>query len=169
MPVAVFNLGVACWQAVWEHLSPISQVCPPTGCQLMIYQTLFGACIGRHRDNGLQPPDGSHGRLGNSEDENSQIRGSSVLVFTKGPPMTFALSSPPAHLKPWTATKTEYEIDPELTIPLGDGTLYVLTPRTDEQCCHEAWFEESVLRRGADVRRAYVFRWLSKSRLFAVL
>jgi hypothetical protein len=168
MPVAVFDLGVACWQAVWEHLSPISQVCPPTGCQLMIYQTLFGACIGRHRDNGLQPPDGSHGRLGNSEDENSQIRGSSVLVFTKGPPMTFALSSPPAHLKPWTATKTEYEIDPELTIPLGDGTLYVLTPRTDEQCCHEAWFEDSVLRRGADVRRAYVFRWLSKSRLFAV-
>ena len=168
MPTAVFDLGVACWQAVWQHLSPISQACPPTGCQLMIYQTLFGACIGRHRDNGLQPPDGSHGRLGNSEDENSQIRGSSVLVFTKGPPMTFALSSPPAHLKPWTATKTEYEIDPELTIPLGDGTLYVLTPRTDEECCHEAWFEDSVLTRGADVRRAYVFRWLSKSRLFAV-
>ena len=191
IPRAVFELGVACWKAVWDYLSPISQVCvrstvrsytallsefwplpypsqvcPPTGCQLMAYLTVFDSNIGRHRDNGLEPPDGQHCRLGNSVDENSQIRGSSVIVYTAGPPMTFALSAPPRGMMPWEAGKLEYEIQTSLTVTLGEGTLYVLDPRDDENYCHEAWFEPCIIARGADVRRAYVFRWLSKRRLF---
>jgi hypothetical protein len=104
--------------------------------------------------------------LGNSEDENSQIRGSSVMVYSMGPPMTFALSTPPGSKAPWQAPKRTYEIQASLTVSLDDGTLYVLDPRDDENCCHEAWFEESTLAHGADVRRAYVFRWLSKQKLF---
>ena len=142
------------------------QACPPTGCQLMAYLTVFNSNVGRHRDNGLQLPDGKHCRLGNSEDENSQICGSSVMVYTAGPPVTFALSAPPSGKKPWEATKMEYEIHASLTVTLGDGTLYVLDPRDDENYCHEAWFEPCIIARGADVRRAYVFRWLSKRRLF---
>jgi hypothetical protein len=80
--------------------------------------------------------------------------------------MTFALSSPPPGQLPWTATKDEYEIQPALTISLEDGTLYVLDPRDDENHCHEAWFEFDIIARGADVRRAYAFRWLSKQHLF---
>ena len=166
MPRPIFDLGVACWVAAWCYLSPISQVCPPTGCQLLAYLTVFNSCVGRHRDNGLLLPEGQHCRLGNTEDENSQIRGSSVLVYTAGPPMTFALSTPPAGKRPWQATKAEYEIQPALTVALGDGTLYVLDPRDDENCCHEAWFERAIIALGADVRRAYVFRWLSKRKLF---
>ena len=127
IPRAVFELGVCCWQAAWPYLSPISQACPPTGCQLMVYSTLFASCIGRHRDNGLEPPDGQHGRLGNSVDENSQIRGSSVLVYSAGPAMTFALSAPPEGRMPWEAKKTEYEIQLLCTIKktgfLGPGTI----------------------------------------------
>ena len=67
---------------------------------------------------------------------------------------------------PWTAQKAEYEIKPSLVVSLGAGTLYVLDPRDDENFCHEAWFEPEIIARGADVRRAYVFRWLSKRRLF---
>ena len=166
MPVAVFQLGVRCWTAAWAQLSPISQACPPTGCQLMAYLTVFNSSVGRHRDNGVQAPEGKHGRLGNSEDENSQIRGSSVLVYTRGPPMTLALSAPPRGKMPWQARKDEYEIEPSLTVSLDEGTLYVLDPRDDENYCHEAWFEQRIIMRGADVRRAYVFRWLSKRRLF---
>ena len=166
MPRPIFDLGVACWAAAWCYLSPISQVCPPTGCQLMAYLTVFGSCVGRHRDNGLLLPEGQHCRLGNTEDENSQIRGSSVMVYTAGPPMSFALSTPPVGKTPWQAKKVEYEVQPALTVALGEGTLYVLDPRDDENCCHEAWFEAATIALGADVRRAYVFRWLSKRKLF---
>ena len=168
MPLPIFHLGVECWRRAWSYLSPISQVCPPTGCQLLAYHTLFGSTINRHRDNGLLVPGGKHSRLGNSEDENSQIRGSSVLVFSRGAPMTFALSSPPSGKLPWTVTKDEYEIQPALTLSLEDGTLYVLDPRDDENHCHEAWFESDIIARGAHVRCAYVFRWLSKQHVFYV-
>ena len=71
----------------------------------LFYWPLFDSKIGRHRDNGLLlevdnegDSDGeekatraTHARLGHSEDENSQIRGSSVMVYTEGPPMDFAL------------------------------------------------------------------------------
>ena len=43
MPRPVGDLGVACWAAAWSYLSPISQVCPPTGCQLMAYSNLGGS------------------------------------------------------------------------------------------------------------------------------
>ena len=39
MPFDIFSLGVACWRAAWHHLTSISQQAPPTGCQLLVYQT----------------------------------------------------------------------------------------------------------------------------------
>ena len=82
--------------------------------------------------------------------------------------MTFALSTPPLGKPPWETPKDEYEIEPTLTLALEDGTLYILDPRDDENHCHEAWFEDDIIARGADVRRAYVFRWLAKQHAFYV-
>ena len=166
MPMPVFDLGCACREAGYRYLSAISQACPPTGCQLLAYQTLFHATVGRHRDNGLLL-DGGHCRLGHSEDQNSQIRGSSVMVFTPDdPPMTFALVEPPPGKKPWDARKKEYVYRKPLMVPLGRGTLYILDSVDDENFCHEAWFEESIKAIGAQVRLAFVFRWLSKEHRF---
>ena len=56
-------------------------------------------------------------RLGHSEDENSQIRGSSVIVYTEGPPRLFALVKPPRGKKPWNTPKKAYIWDAKLVVP----------------------------------------------------
>ena len=58
-----------------------------------------------------------HSRLGHSEDENSQIRGSSVIVFTEGPPMDFALVKPPEGRSSWNTPKKDYVYDIALVVP----------------------------------------------------
>jgi hypothetical protein len=165
MPKDVFALGVACWKAAWGELSAMSKQMPPTGCQLLVYQTLFNSTIGRHRDNGLTV-DGKDARLGFTEDENSQIRGTSVLVFTVGPPMDVALVVPPPGKPPWKCKKVEYRYDARLVASLGSGSLYVLDPIDDENTCHQAWFKPETIRLGADVRLAFCYRWLSKAHEF---
>ena len=116
MPMDVFMLGVACWRAAYNELSMISQACPPTGCQALVYQTAFNSSIGRHRDNGLRIAN-KQARLGHSEDENSQVRGSSVIVFTEGSPMEFALVKPPHGKFPWNTPKKDYVFDTRLVVP----------------------------------------------------
>ena len=81
----------------------------------MADHTLFDGAVGRHRDNGLLLE--THSRLGHSEDENSQIRGSSVIVFSWGPPMDFALVKPPKGKHPWNTEKDDYEYHIRLVVP----------------------------------------------------
>ena len=59
---------------------------------------------------------GTHARLGHSEDQNSQIRGSSVIVYVEGAAMDFALVKSPEGKYPWTAKKKEYEYDFRLIV-----------------------------------------------------
>ena len=49
MPRAVFELGVILWSVAYPSLTEISQVSPPTACQLLLYYRLFGSCMPRHR------------------------------------------------------------------------------------------------------------------------
>ena len=51
IPCSVYTLGVAVWRAAYEFLTDLSRACPPTGCQLLLYYSLFQSAIGRHRDN----------------------------------------------------------------------------------------------------------------------
>ena len=64
----------------------------------------------------LSQEEGTHARLGHSEDENSQIRGSSVIVYVEGAEMEFALVKPPKGKHPWMAKKKEYEYDIRLIV-----------------------------------------------------
>jgi hypothetical protein len=110
MPLPVFQLGVFLWRAAYPYLSNISQVGPPTGCQLMVYHEAFGGKVGRHRDNGLVQ-NGKGCRTGNTEDENSQIRGSDVISYSVGDAMDFILSRPPEGKKPGNTKKKDYKKD----------------------------------------------------------
>ena len=97
-----------------------------------------------------------------------QVRGSSVLVYSEGPPMEFALVCPPEGRKPWNTKKGEYQYKAKFVCSLGTGSLYILDARDDEDFCHEAWFSPVVLKGGASVRLAFAFRWLSKTCVFHV-
>ena len=39
MPMSIFLLGVKMWHYCYPHLSAISRICPPSGCQMLIYYT----------------------------------------------------------------------------------------------------------------------------------
>ena len=51
MPRAIWDLNLILWRASFPFLTEVSQRSPPTGCQLLLYYTLFQSCMGRHRDN----------------------------------------------------------------------------------------------------------------------
>ena len=170
MPRAVFELGVILWSVAYPSLTEISQVSPPTACQLLLYYRLFGSCMPRHRDNYKAEQmrevaegskavedlvEGSH----HGGDANSQVIGSNVLVYTDGDAdMTFALSFP-ASLDDGIK---DYVVHPIFCVPVGSGTLLVFSPIDDIFFCHEAWFED-----GAGTHRlAFVFRWLAQVREF---
>ena len=50
MPRAVFELGVILWSVAYPRSTEISQVSPPTACQLLLYYRLFGSCMPRAAD-----------------------------------------------------------------------------------------------------------------------
>jgi len=169
----VYTLGVAVWRAAYEFLTDLSRACPPTGCQLLLYYSLFQSAIGRHRDNYTsqqmvavingerrisQLLEGSH----HGGDANSQVTGSNVLIWTEGPAdMQFCLSFPPRD--DLGANRDEYVIHPTFCVALGAGTLLIFSPVDDLFFCHEAFF----LRDGVGgYRLAFVFRWLSQERNF---
>lgn len=60
--------------------------------------------------------EGTHTRLGHSEDENSQVRGSSVIVYVEGAEMDFALVKPPPGKRPWNTKKKKYIYDVRLVV-----------------------------------------------------
>ena len=167
MPKAIFLLGVALWNAARSRncLSEISQCCPPTACQLLIYHTLFDGSIGRHRDNGLIV-DGKGCRTAHSEKENSQIRGSSVLTYTifGHAGMEFELSKPPSGKTQFNTNAAEYK--PFQVVKLETGDLLVWNPHDDEKFMHKAWFDPMVKRKGSEARYVFTFRWLASKHLF---
>jgi hypothetical protein len=117
MPMPIFQLGAHLFHAVRDRLSASCQHSPPTACQLLCYYTAFLSDIGQHKDNftlqdlvrameamkrrGLTPQQAFEEAVNESKgtpsggDENSQLMGSDVLVYTEcNEPMLFELSFP---------------------------------------------------------------------------
>lgn len=95
MPRPIYELGHWLWSIAFHLLSDVSKQSPPTACQLLMYYTLFGSSMGRHRDNytSQQMVDVVLGAAKFHElvpadsrqtDANSQQINSNVLVYTEG-------------------------------------------------------------------------------------
>ena len=189
MPRAIFQLGAHLFHAVRTHLSACCQHSPPTACQLLCYYTVFDADIGRHKDNfslrdairameamrarKLTPQQAFEEVAGESKgtpsggDENSQLIGSDVLVYTEcNEAMNFELSFPDPE-NPY-GDKTTYRLDPCYAYPLENGTVFVFKAIDDLFFFHEAHFNIRVRAVGRQdgYRFAYVFRWLTSERDF---
>lgn len=173
MPLDVFRLGEQVWLAAMPYLCEESQRTPPTHCQLLLYYVLFRSCMGRHRDNytvkhlkamlqGADAAGSSHANM-----ENSQRLGSEVLLYTEGPTsMDFALSYPAS-----TCLDTDiksYVKRSAFTVKLGRGTLMVFKDVDDQFFCHEASFDEQVLKaaEASGYRLCFVFRWCTSVKNF---
>jgi hypothetical protein len=135
---------------------------------MMIYHSQFGnkgGCVGFHRDNGLLSPNGTIGHVGYNEDENSQIKGSSVITFSIGAPMIFQFKKPPGDLNQHEVRKKDHVTDENLRVLLCHGDVLVMDPRDDERFVHGACFQNSE-KKHSSVRIVFVFRWLSKKNQF---
>ena len=95
IPRPIYELGHLLWSIAFPVLTDVSKQSPPTGCQLLMYYTIFDSSMGRHRDNYTtqQMLDVASGAANMSEmvptdsrqmDANSQQIGSNVLVYTEG-------------------------------------------------------------------------------------
>ena len=158
------------WSLCWSGLSIVSRERPPTGCQLLVYHHLLMKNMGPHRDNyrqnvmvnlvnGVEPPWGDGATVGGSA--NSQARGSSVIVFTRGKPMKITLRYVPIGGRVATETKN-YTTSPSFQMRLGDGYISVLDPIDDMLMTHSVeWVEEEMSEDG--VRFAWVYRWLTET------
>jgi hypothetical protein len=164
--------GVHVWMKAWSSLSCVSRKRPPNGCQMLIYHRLLKRKMGRHRDNnpgsvmlnmvnGSETPWGNNPRVGGSE--NSQVRGSSVMVFSRGCPMTMTLryALPEREV---TQQSKHYITSPSFQMRMEDGWITVLDPIDDMLMVHSVDWpddgDEASRDETADVRVAWVYRWL---------
>ena len=184
MPFPVFELMMYLWQIARPYLGAVSGAAPPTAIQLCIYYVLFGCNMVRHRDNHNtadfarlmgdpqafdhhdQPEQTSQGHSPTA-DQNSQVVGSDVLIWTDGnTPMSLTLSFPPQGDR--CGSRSTYVIHPKFGVPCEFGTLFIFTPHDDLRFCHEAHFREVDMQLcgSAGCRFAYVVRWLQSARQF---
>lgn len=174
MPPAVFDLGVSCWLAAHEYLTPASKVCPFTHCQLLIYYECFNGRMGQHRDNTntrhlrnfLNGKESSLVTALGPEHE-SQALGSNVVVFSLGTgSMQFLLRFP--HKDNLEECRQSYVIHERFCLTLGPGTLFVLDPWDDLYFTHEAYFDLSYddCVGESTWREAYVFRHVGNPQMF---
>jgi hypothetical protein len=159
MPPEIAELGEHLWKRLWHHLSPASRVCPPTGCQLLLYPSSLGATIRPHKDNGIMTDDGKQTRIATDKSLNSHIIGTSVIVFSLFDEMEFCLLTPKPP-RDYTAPQKEHEWNSASTVSLGHQSAYILDPNDDENYMHAARFPKGT--GPGKVRVAFVFRWLSK-------
>lgn len=161
-------------------LSPACALCEPTAMQLMMYYAAFGSGVGRHRDNfcsnhlvqqlsGMDVMKEMESGHSASGDQNSQIVGSDVLIWSDGNAnMVLKLSFPDPELEHGQA-RTEYIVHPHYCINMGSGTLFIFKAIDDLYFCHEAAFEPFWIEFAGNggYRFAYVFRWLQSVRMFS--
>ena len=105
-----------------------------------------------------------------SGDQNSQMVGSDVLLWTDGNAQMFLKLSFPDPGKPTDQNRKEYIIHPHFCIPMAAGTLLIFKAIDDLLFCHETAFHEVCLDFHEDCgyRFVYVFRWLQSVRMFSV-
>ena len=164
MPTAIFDLGVYLWQKSYSHLSPLSQACPPTGCQLNIYHSILGGHITPHKDNGVLDDFGREMQMCIPLHLNSQIRGTSVMTYCHGASMDFCVRVPTS--SKIVNGKSLKPQDPDMLVELKDGDLMLWHPNDDEQFYHSARFTPGNCKGESKVRVAYNFRWLKNRMMF---
>lgn len=147
------SLGEMLWRLLWHDLTPASQVCPPTGCQMLYMASLFGSKVQPHRDNGSR--DSTMAQVGTSTDKslNSHMIGTSVIVLSRYDTMDFFLSKDKKGI--FNRDKSE-----RVCFPLGDWSVFVLHPHDDEQLYHASRFPWNTT--SSKLRVAMVFRWVTK-------
>ena len=155
------------WTIAWPSLTSVSRATPPNGVQFLAYHRLRRGKMGTHRDNnpgnvvlnlvnGSDRPWGDNPRVGGSE--NSQVRGSSVMVFSRGRPMTLTLryATPDRDV---TQNRKYYVTSPSFQMRMEDGWITILDAVDDMLMVHEVdWDDEDGCE--TDVRFAWVYRWL---------
>jgi hypothetical protein len=146
---SVAELGIRLWLLLWHYLDPVSQVLPPNGVSILTYFGLFDGKIPSHQDN--------YPNTGIDPQNNSQILGSSIIVYTLG------------HEAELTFTRVAKEKGLAAKFPLGDGCVYILSSLDDLEYRHGAEFatgadggDESQLPKALKARMAFIFRWLGR-------
>jgi hypothetical protein len=159
MSPPIAELGENLWKHLYHHLSPASRVCPPTGCQVLLYTSSLKSLIRPHKDNGIRKDGGQQIRTSTDKSLNSHIFGTSVIVFSLYDEMEFGLlvPNPPGD---YTASQKNHDWSKASTVSLGHRSAYILDPQDDENFMHSARF--ATRTPPGKVRVAFVFRWLSK-------
>eukprot|EP00956_Cyclotella_meneghiniana_P032114 scaffold86725_cov23-Cyclotella_meneghiniana.AAC.1 len=156
------------WTKAWPCLTCISRRTPPNGVQLLAYHRVLNRKMNPHRDNhggnivlnlvnGEEVPWGENPTVGGSE--NSQVRGSSVMIFTRGRPMTMTLryASPDREV---TQQTKYYTTSPSFQMKMRDGWITVLDVVDDMLMLHSVNWDDDDAGAETDVRFAWVYRWL---------
>eukprot|EP00956_Cyclotella_meneghiniana_P005533 scaffold7105_cov71-Cyclotella_meneghiniana.AAC.2 len=142
--------GLRIWTISWSSLTSVSRATPPNGVQLLIYHRLRRGKMGTHRDNnpgnvvlnlvnGRDSPWGDNPRVGGSR--NSQVRGSSVMVFSRGRPMTLTLryATPDRDV---TQNRKYYVTSPSFQMRMEDGWITILDAVDDMLMVHEVDWDD---------------------------
>lgn len=155
----MYEVGEYLWEKLYHHLSPASQVCPPTACQVLVYASSLKASIRPHKDNGVCEDNGRQTRTSTDKSLNSHLFGTSVVVLSLGDEMEFGLLTPKSG-KDFHANQDDHEWNASSTVRVGNHSAYVLHPLDDENYMHSARFPKGT--GNGKVRVAFVFRWLSR-------
>ena len=158
-----YAMLLSIWEKCWPWLSKVSRESPPTGFQFLIYHRCLQRRMGRHRDgfrsnvitnlmNGYDVPWG--------EQEPKQVRGSSVVIFTRGRPMRIILYYATIE-KDLTQQTKEFISSDSFQMVMGDGYITVLDPIDDMLMLHSVEWEGDGDE--MDHREAWVYRWLEKT------
>ena len=168
------------WEMVWEYLSEYSRLHPPNCYQFLNYVGVLNCYMGDHRDNYT---DGNISNLisGGSPiqrkprkgQKNSQVDGSSVVIFSKGNrPMeiVFSYGATPDHLGD---KRDDYVTSISYQMKCGDGWITVLDPIDDLLMRHRLqWVVKCEVGEypamNQSYRFAWVIRWLGETADFFV-
>lgn len=169
------------WRLVWPYLTKQSRMYPPNAWQYCIYQQILRKHMGKHRDNFCKKNLEDLAELGKSAPpmnegakwsgvENSQMTGTSVIVYTMGNcpmKMVFSCLNPRADGGAGQA-KQYYTVCPSFTMKLSNGCICVLDVIDDLLMYHSLEFEGVLEEDNANklVRVAMVIRRLGTMREF---
>ena len=174
MVPSLFQLGIQTWQHVWHSLSPLSQVCPPTHVQLMVYTDTQEAGSNNIRKSGEIGFHHDNKDYASTLAKTSHIPGTDVITTTVGDSMTYSLVGPDITdcqtAKNMTGTNARQSSgNSKLAkhIDLVDGSIYVHTPEDDVNYMHSAAFpDQSEFATPTRVRCALVWRWVGRHKYY---
>eukprot|EP00956_Cyclotella_meneghiniana_P015465 scaffold23749_cov72-Cyclotella_meneghiniana.AAC.2 len=164
------------WMAAWPWCTHYTRNHHPNSCQQLFYHSVLGKYMGDHKDNfgpsaikrlcDGDTPYVEGATVGGCK--NSQVIGSSVIIYTRGNrPMNFIFKY--ASLgKPVTQSRSDYITSPSYQIRMGDGWITVLDPMDDMLMLHTVVFDDDDEGQPDGYRIAYVYRNLHVKKDFYV-